>query len=133
MLMHMQCKRGNTNPPKHQRLCDRRAFIVWRAAPNDFLGERGPSSMPLANSWVVNCAFACRCKYTEKKSKNTQLFITAHATVGPKTRAQATTGPTARADPKAFCGDRWQGTVARKGTLFVRAYDWCKQALVAAS
>ena len=24
-----------------------------------------------------------------------------------------------------------QGTVARKGNLFVRAYDWCKKALVA--
>jgi hypothetical protein len=28
-------------------------------------------------------------------------------------------------------GTSYQGTVARKGNLFVRAYDWCKKALVA--
>ena len=33
--------------------------IVWRAAPNAFLGERGPSFMLLANRLVVNCAFEC--------------------------------------------------------------------------
>jgi hypothetical protein len=52
---------------------------VWRAASNALLGERGPSSILLTISLVVNCAFVSRCTFNAKKSKTTNVLITVHA------------------------------------------------------
>jgi hypothetical protein len=75
----------NTQKPKTRTYLStfpRSKGIVWRAAPNAFLGERGPSTILLTNRCVVNCAFVCLCTYNAHKLKTAHLFITVHTIEG---------------------------------------------------